>query len=138
MAKLFDRAHPTGHCPATLEFLRARNPRRKGIIDISSELKEEFKCWAKDADKTFTFEHHNAPRPEDPWTDATPTRLAIAIGNTVSIAKLDKGTNEIAILEALAAAWGIIMLEGKANPYTHNQQVATIAEGNELNFEEFM
>ena len=75
--------------------------------------------------RTFAFEHHNPPRPEDPWTNATPTRLAIDIDNTVFIAKLDKGANEIAILEALAAAWGTIMLEGKANL---QQQVATIAD----------
>lgn len=115
--------------PATLEFLR-EIPGEKESIDISAELKKELKNWARDADKTFTLEHHNTPRPEDLWTDATPTRLAIVIDNTVFIAKLDEGTYEIAIMEALAAAWGIIMLEGKANLFIDNQQVAyAIAKG---------
>ena len=64
--------------PAALEFLR-QIPGEREFADNSMELKEEFKNWAKDADKTFTPKRHNKPRPEDLWTDATPTRLAIVI-----------------------------------------------------------
>ena len=111
-------------------------------ITISNHLKEEIERWESDIDLQFTGTPiiKNVP---DVWTDATPTRIAVVIGRTVLMAELFRVV-DIALAEALAAAWGLIfsnniahiridnlgiahaLAKGHSSPQTINQVFANI------------
>ena len=121
--------------PHTLDLLRTL-PDMEGDLEVSENLKVELNLWLTDLDLGYTTTPTH-PESSDLWSDATPHRLAFVVDDIVLLAKTDSA-RQIAIMEALAAGWGIIFLGYRANLFIDNQQVAyALAKGhcrsNEIN-----
>lgn len=120
---------PLACFPRTLQLMRdlPKMPHETSIT-ISNHLKEEIERWESDIDLQFTGTPiiKNVP---DVWTDATPTRIAVVIGRTVLMAELFRVV-DIALAEALAAAWGLIFSNNIAHIHIDNLGIAhALAKG---------
>ena len=59
------------------------------------------------------------------WTDATPHRIAVVFGQTVLMAELNREV-DIALAEAMAAAWGLVINDYRAHLFIDNLGVAHV------------
>ena len=100
-------------------------------ITVSDDLMEEIKRWEKGIDSHFMGTPTVLDIP-DVWTDATPTRIAVVIGQTVLMAELFRAV-DIALAEAMAAAWGLILSNNTAHLHIDNLGVAyALAKGHSI------
>ena len=114
---------PLAVFPHTLEIMRSL-PRASSAttFTISEGFREELNRWESSIDKPFmgTADAQNTP---EVWTDATPTRIAVVMGRAVFMAEMYHAV-DIALAEAIAAAWGLILSNNKAHLFIDNLGVA--------------
>lgn len=112
---------PLACMPHTLKWLRDMGS--DIVADLKTpELQNELIKWKSVLNSTYkqkTEQHNN----KKVWSDATPSMLAIVIENLVLIAKIN-GEGAIALMETVAAGWGIIFCDKKADTFLDNQCAA--------------
>lgn len=114
---------PLACTPHTLAWLRSLGNDTVAVnIDVKS--KEELSFWkSKITTIYYTPPLATQTKLKNTWSDATPTKIAVVIGNAVFIAQ-SQVPYKIALMEAIAAAWGVLLSEKRTNAFIDNQSVA--------------
>ena len=114
---------PLVNFPATLALLREIPSYKEGTEITTSEFfLGELKDWRAGVDNLYV---HQSPLDSTPqvWSDATLRRLAVVSGSLVLIAELGHDV-DIALAEAIAAAWGLQVHDNTAHLFIDNIGVA--------------
>ena len=117
---------PLARCPYTLDTLRALPKMDSGEgIPLSPGLRQELGEWKRQIDAVFCGKVHSDEHIPDVWSDATPRRIAVVSGHVVLMAELDHDI-DIALAEAVAAAWGLIIHNYTAHLHIDNLGIAYV------------
>ena len=117
---------PLAKCPHTLETLRTLPRLGSGEgIPLSPGLRQELGEWERQIDTVFCGRALSDKHIPDVWSDATPRRIAVVSGHVVLMAELDHDI-DIALAEAVAAAWGLIINNFTAHLHIDNLGIAHV------------
>lgn len=108
--------------PATLSLLR-QLAKNSEPLQVSSELREELVLWKEGLNTTYHNPSEGGSTAVETWTDATPWNLAVVIGRKVFMAQVPF-CMDIALMEAVAAGWGLLLTNRNTNLHLDNQVVA--------------